>query len=921
VRDWKTWAGLAAISLAAVFALPEGVEYVADRVARERLREVGADVEWGGVEWFWTRTLQFTQLRASRGSRASAEFDSLEVAVALGPLVAGRLRPVGLWASGLEATVAGPDDSSSAPVGGGERPGGERSLPDLLENLRTVELRDADLLVRRGGRDLVELGGDARLGTDGTLEGDGRLRLLRDSGEAAVDWRLTGRGDLAAGSLRGELELGPPEAGAARAGERGGLEVRRLRGSAEAVEFRLGAAAPEARAALEFRDFSASVGAAEPHGLEISGPSIGVRALRDGRVRISGDSARIAAAPDRLLRTLRGASGDSPAGRLGDDSTKAPSRSLRSLVAERVDLHLAGASLEVSVGGEEGRRTYRPGGTLTIRKRRRRISVAGPFAGGRATASARFEAGRTLPTRGSFAIRGVRLDRIPVVRPERSVPDRGLRGEVGGTLDAIGSLIRTGFPGTLRERVAGSVEVAWRDGSVRADGLAEETVRNIDLSGGLSAVWEPQLGRLRLRESALHFGPIDVALEGSLVDPGLDPHLSLEASVSEIACERAVRSLPDTLLGPYRDVAIEGRAAPRFSLELPLETPGDVSIDLDGFPGPCRPTALNARKPGWPDVEFVHAARPPDSPPSAAESSERYRAAAPDPEHPPDPPADLEPTPSTWTPNRPDDVFWLREPFVMRVTEGVSDGADVRVGPGLASYVPLQELPKHVAGAAYLSEEINFYDDGAWNLRLIEKGLQLSLRDERFVYGGSTVTQQLVKNLFLTRRKTLDRKIREAIVAWRMQGVVSKDRVLELYLNCIEFGEDLYGIGPAAERYFQKPAAELTPLEGALLAAIKPAPWFGDRFRDEGTTPTSGWWRDRIAEIMERLVQKGFITEDRAEAEKPYVLKWNDSGDYLPDAADAADEGNDGVAPSKHRGAGGAEPNPTDGQSRRPRTP
>jgi membrane peptidoglycan carboxypeptidase len=135
----------------------------------------------------------------------------------------------------------------------------------------------------------------------------------------------------------------------------------------------------------------------------------------------------------------------------------------------------------------------------------------------------------------------------------------------------------------------------------------------------------------------------------------------------------------------------------------------------------------------------------------------------------------------------------------------------------------------------------------------------------------------------LTRRKTLDRKIQEALVGWRMRRVVSKDRVLELYLNCIEYGEDVYGIGPAARHYFQKPASELTPLEAVFLAVLKPAPWQGDEFLEEGSTPRSGWWHDRTTEIMERLVQKGFLSEKRAEDAKPYVLRWDDTGNYLPD--------------------------------------
>jgi membrane peptidoglycan carboxypeptidase len=105
-----------------------------------------------------------------------------------------------------------------------------------------------------------------------------------------------------------------------------------------------------------------------------------------------------------------------------------------------------------------------------------------------------------------------------------------------------------------------------------------------------------------------------------------------------------------------------------------------------------------------------------------------------------------------------------------------------------------------------------------------------------------------------------------------MEEVLSKDRILELYLNCIEYGPDLYGIGPAAEHYFKKPASRLTPLQSSFLAAIKPAPWYGARFLERRRTPKSGWWQTRLQYIMERLHEKGFITEEALLAAAPYVV-------------------------------------------------
>src|SRR5699024_8910844 len=125
--------------------------------------------------------------------------------------------------------------------------------------------------------------------------------------------------------------------------------------------------------------------------------------------------------------------------------------------------------------------------------------------------------------------------------------------------------------------------------------------------------------------------------------------------------------------------------------------------------------------------------------------------------------------------------------------EGVTK-EDIFVGPGTDAYAQIDTLPPYLPALMYLSEEIDFYTNHAVSIGLINRGIRHSLPRKRFAYGGSTVTQQLVKNLFFSRTKILTRKFQEAIVAWAMTDALSKDRILELYLNCIEFGPNLYGI-------------------------------------------------------------------------------------------------------------------------------
>ena len=217
----------------------------------------------------------------------------------------------------------------------------------------------------------------------------------------------------------------------------------------------------------------------------------------------------------------------------------------------------------------------------------------------------------------------------------------------------------------------------------------------------------------------------------------------------------------------------------------------------------------------------------------------------------------------------------------MRVREGVRDGAEVYVGPGTRGYVPLNELPSYVPGAMYLTEEMGFWRGGAISPGLIRKAIGINLDAGRIVYGGSTITQQLVKNLFLSREKTFVRKLREAIIAGRIIDRVPKNRVLELYLNCIEFGPNIYGISAAARYYFQKNPRSLSPTESVFLAMLKTSPWRGPKIRRRGRTPSYPWWEQRNTEIFQRLLERGLISAPEARRAPPYQLRW-ERGVYQP---------------------------------------
>jgi penicillin-binding protein 1A len=145
-------------------------------------------------------------------------------------------------------------------------------------------------------------------------------------------------------------------------------------------------------------------------------------------------------------------------------------------------------------------------------------------------------------------------------------------------------------------------------------------------------------------------------------------------------------------------------------------------------------------------------------------------------------------------------------------------------GPKHGYPVTLAELPPYVPQAFLAVEDRRFYHHGPVDLRGMARALWANWRAHRTVQGGSTLTQQLAKTLFLTPKQTLRRKLEEAVIAWRLERAMSKDQVLELYLNRIFFGDNAYGVDAAAETYFDKPARALDLQEAALLAALPKAP-------------------------------------------------------------------------------------------------
>jgi monofunctional biosynthetic peptidoglycan transglycosylase len=139
-------------------------------------------------------------------------------------------------------------------------------------------------------------------------------------------------------------------------------------------------------------------------------------------------------------------------------------------------------------------------------------------------------------------------------------------------------------------------------------------------------------------------------------------------------------------------------------------------------------------------------------------------------------------------------------------------------------WVPISNVSRHLIHAVIASEDQKFFGHEGVDWDAIKKSVEADRARGRFVRGGSTITQQLAKNLFFTTEKSITRKLRELVVARWLEDELSKKRILELYLNVIEWGDGIYGAQAAAHRYYGKPASALEPEEAAGLAGMIPNP-------------------------------------------------------------------------------------------------
>jgi penicillin-binding protein 1A len=186
-------------------------------------------------------------------------------------------------------------------------------------------------------------------------------------------------------------------------------------------------------------------------------------------------------------------------------------------------------------------------------------------------------------------------------------------------------------------------------------------------------------------------------------------------------------------------------------------------------------------------------------------------------------------------------------------------------------WVPVSSLPDLVIHAVVTAEDDTFFEHKGFNYQATWDAFLHDVQKGRFARGGSTITQQMIKNVLLSREKTLSRKLREFFLAQRTEDLLTKREIIEIYLNEVEWGENIYGIEAASRFYFDKHATELTTAEAALLAGMLPNPRFFNPAKRMDKA------RDRQERVISNMLQAKLISEDEFAAALRAPLRLRDA--------------------------------------------
>jgi len=223
----------------------------------------------------------------------------------------------------------------------------------------------------------------------------------------------------------------------------------------------------------------------------------------------------------------------------------------------------------------------------------------------------------------------------------------------------------------------------------------------------------------------------------------------------------------------------------------------------------------------------------------------------------------------------------LKEEFEHYVEYEEGKWMSFLVGDSNEDFVPLEDISPHLVNSIMSTEDSAFYSHKGFIPSEFRTALVNDLKAGKFSYGASSITMQMVRNVLLYREKTLARKLQELFLTWHVENTLTKDRILEIYFNVIEYGPALYGIGPAAHHYFGKSAKHLTPREAAFFSSILPSP--KERYKQYCKGEVTQLTDEKIKFYLGVMLKRKRLTQGEYDDAVSSQLRFYSEGDETED--------------------------------------
>ncbi len=365
---------------------------------------------------------------------------------------------------------------------------------------------------------------------------------------------------------------------------------------------------------------------------------------------------------------------------------------------------------------------------------------------------------------------------------------------------------------TLATRVelspAGAIDIA-ASGHVSGLALAQaalapEPLRDVDLTWGGQIQLDLGQRKFTIKNGELGLERVVVQLSGSVEAAGDDLQVGLRVDVPNTACQDLLLAAPPALLPQLQELKLGGTFALHSRVWLDSSDPKKTEVEW----------ALENR-------------------------------------------CKVLETPEAVDPKR------FRQPFQHFVTEADGRATELTTGPTTEHWVALSDITPNMETALIVCEDSRFFSHDGFDNKAIRDSILHNLRAGRFVRGASTLTMQLAKNLYLGREKTLSRKLQEAAFTLMLEERLSKEDILELYLNVVEFGPGIYGIRNAASHYFNSHPGELSLGQALYLGSVLPSPK-ANHFQEDGALRTR--WAEHLQYLMRIARKINRISDDELEA-------------------------------------------------------